>query len=259
MVAGMSFAIFRGETKKRNLLFMATWDTPPNLAAWDKPVTWDALPEQGKQQTKMITLITSLTALKPEDQASKMDTVKTALTTNALIFPDLPVPLATYAAKVAAIKQLLSDIKTKEQELKSLRLSRPGLLAEGQLMYSQNAAYVVGLCGDDASKAALSGYEVASQTSAPAGALGQVENLSVTTGDNAGELDLHHNPVHGASAYESEISVDGSTNWMHASTTGISKETLTGLPSLTIRWVRTRAVKGNNHGPWSDPAKGLVP
>ena len=196
--------------------------------------------------------------LKPEDQASKMTNVKNGLTASAAIFPAPPVTLVTYSAEVKAINDNLDAITAKEEQLKSLRLARPGLLAVGRLSYAKNAAYVESVCGDDPTNAPLSGYELASAPT-PSGALAQVENLSVSTGDNAGELDSQHNPVSGATGYESEISPDGNTGWEHVSTVGISKETFTGLPSLTYRWIRTRAVKGNEHGPWSDPAKGLVP
>ena len=216
------------------------------------------MPVQGKNPGIMITLRTSLTSLTAPDQASKMADVKAALTTNAALFPNLPVPLATFSAKLTAIQGNLAAITAKEEELKNLRLVRNTLLADGRLMYSQNGSYVAGVCGDDAAKAALSGYEQAGPPT-PAGSLGQVQNLSVSTGDNAGELDSQHDPVAGATGYESEISPDGNTGWVHISTVGISKETFTGLPPLTYRWIRTRAVKGNEHGPWSDPAKGLVP
>ena len=237
---------------------MASWDSSSPLATWDGPATWDSIPAPGKPIKSMIELRTSLTGLKPDDQHSKMDTVRNGIEDNPTLFPNLPVPLATFAAKVDAVKTNLDAIKTKEAELKQLRIDRGTLLAEGRLMYASNAAHVAGASGNDGGNAILIGYELAAGPT-PSAALGKVQNLSVTTGDNAGELDSQHDPVSGASGYESEISADGSTGWAHASTTGISKETFTGLQSLTYRWVRTRAIKGNEHGPWSDPAKGLVP
>ena len=111
------------------------------MGTWDAiPLSWDTPAMQGKKPNTMIELRISLIALKAEDQASKMDDVKTAITTNAALFPALPVSLATYSAKVAAIKGNLAAIKTKEEELKNLRLLGPGLLAEGRHMYGQNGS-----------------------------------------------------------------------------------------------------------------------
>lgn len=237
---------------------MASWDSTSPLETWDSLVTWDALPKPGNTIKPMIELRTSLSGLKPDDQHTKMNTVRNGLAAHPALFPNLPVPLATFAAKVDAIEDNLDAILAKEGELKQLRIDRGTLLAEGRLMYASNAAHVAGASGNDAGNALLIGYEQAG-VATPSPALGKVQNLSVSTGDNPGELDSQHDPVQGASGYESETSPDGNTGWAHASTTGISKETFTGLPSLTYRWVRTRAVKGSEHGPWSDPAKGLVP
>ena len=216
------------------------------------------MPAQGLPIAPMIELRTSLTALKPEDQHSKMNTVRNGIEAHPTLFPNLPVPLATFAAKVDAIQDNFDAITAKEGEIKQLRLDRGTLLAEGRLMYGSNAAHVAGASGNDAGNALLIGYELVG-VATPSPALGKVLNLSVSTGDNPGELDAQHDPVKGATGYESETSADGNTGWVHASTTGVSKETFTGLPSLTHQWVRTRAIKGSVHGPWSDPAKGLVP
>ncbi len=236
---------------------MGAWDTNKN---WDTQETWDALPAQVTiHRTKMITLITGIASLKPADQLTRLTAVKNGLTTNAADFPNLPVALAAYTTKVGEVSTNLSAITTAEAELKGLRLARPILLGEAQLMYTQNGSAVAGICGDDAVKAVKSGYQLASE-GAPITELGQVEALAATTGDNAGEMDVQHNPVPGAAAYEKEVSDNPNTGWVHYSTTTTSSETITGQPSMAIRWVRARAVRGeNDKGPWSDPAKALVP
>lgn len=206
----------------------------------------------------MITLITGIASLKPADQLTRLTAVKNGLTTNAADFPNLPVALATYSAKVAQVATNLSDITTAEADLKALRLARPILLGEAQLMFTQNGSAVAGICGDDAVKAVKSGYQLAAEA-APIVALGQVTALAATTGDNEGEMDVQHNPVAGAAAYEKEVSASPTGGWVHYSTTTTSSETITGQPSMAIRWVRARAVRGeNDKGPWSDPAKALI-
>ncbi len=238
---------------------MAAWDQKNQH--WDSTQKWDSAPVQVtfKSKNTMIALNTGIAALKPADQLVKLTAVKIGLTDNAADFPNLPVPLATYSAKVAEVDANLSAITTKEGELKALRLLRPILLGQAQLMYAQNGAAVAGMCGDDAPRAVKSGYPLASAV-APVASLGQVQALSATTGDNAGEIDIQHNPLDGAAAYEKEVSENPNTGWVHYSTTTTSTETITGQPSMTIRWVRVRAVRGENEkGPWSDPAKALVP
>ena len=206
----------------------------------------------------MITLITGIASLKPADQLTRLTAVKNGLTTNAADFPNLPIALAAYSAKVGQVDTNLSAITTKEAELKGLRLARPILLSEAQLMFTQNGAAVAGICGDDAVKAVKSGYQLAAEA-APISELAQVAALSATTGDNNGEMDVQHNPVPGAAAYEKEVSDNPNTGWVHYSTTTTSSETITGQPSMVIRWVRARAVRGeNDKGPWSNPAKALI-
>lgn len=207
----------------------------------------------------MIALNTGISSLKPADQLTKLKAVKKGLTDNPADFTNLAVPLPTYSAKVQEVDDNLSAITTMEAELKALRLARPTLLAQAQLMYAQNGAVVAGICGDNAALAVKSGYPLASEA-APVISLGQVEALSATTGDHPGEFDIQHNPVAGAAAYEKEVSDNPNTGWVHYSTTSTSSETIMGQPSMTIRWVRARAVRGENEkGPWSDPAKALVP
>ncbi len=206
----------------------------------------------------MVKLRTALASLKPEVQIAKMEAVDTGLTANAATFTTLAVPLATYSAKVAEIKANATAIETSDNLGESLRLERVRLLGEGRLMYEQNAGSVAGKSGDNAAMAVLSGYELFAAP-VPAGPLAQVQNLSATTGDQAGEADLQHNPVPGAVAYETQCSPNGNTDWHYISTVGVSKQTVTGQTSMTMCWFRTRAIRGTEHGPWSDPATALIP
>ena len=206
----------------------------------------------------MVKLRTSLTSLKFEVQIAKMEAVNAGLTTHAATFTPLAVPLATYTAKVAEITANAAAIQANDDLALSLRLTRDTLLGEGRLMYEQNAGSVAWLSGGDAATAVLSGYELFAAP-VPAGPLTQVLNLSATTGDEAGEADLQHNPVPGAVAYETQCSPNGTTGWAYISTVGVSKQTITGQTSMTMCWLRVRAIRGTEHGPWSDPATVLIP
>ena len=206
----------------------------------------------------MVKLRTALASLKIEVQITKMVAAKDGLTTHAATFTPLAVSLVDYTAKVKEITDNAADIVASDAQAASLRLRREKLLGEGRLMYEQNAGSVTGKVGDDAAMAVLSGYELFAAP-VPAGPLTQVLNLSATTGDEAGEADLQHNPVPGAVAYETQCSPNGTTDWHYVSTVGVSKQTIAGQTSLTKCWFRTRAIRGTEHGPWSDPATVLIP
>ena len=206
----------------------------------------------------MVKLRTALASLKHEVQIAKMEAVNNGLTAHAATFTTLAVPLAEYSAKVEEIKENAAAIQANDDLAESLRHSRDTLLAAGRLMYEQNAGSVAGKAADDAAMAVLSGYELFA-TPASAGPLGQVQNLAATTGDDPGEADLQHNPVPGAVAYETHCSPNGTTGWTYVSTVGVSKQTVTGQASLTMCWFRVRAIRGTEHGPWSDPATALIP
>jgi len=206
----------------------------------------------------MVKLRTALASLKPEVQITKMVAVKDGLTTHAATFTSLAVPLATYADKVEEITANAAAIQANDDLAESLRHTRDTLLAAGRLMYEQNAGSVAGKAGDDAAMAVLSGYDLYA-TPTPAGPLAQVQNLAATTGDDPGEADLQHNPVPGAVAYETQCSPNGTTGWTYVSTVGVSKQTVTGQASMTMCWFRVRAIRGTEHGPWSDPATALIP
>ena len=89
------------------------------------------------------------------------------------------------------------------------------------------------------------------------------QNVSVTAGDNEGELDLVWEPNKKATGgFEIQISIDPftSTSWQHADNSTSSKTTLTGLPSGSKIWVRIRALGPKKiKSPWSDPAVKRVP
>ena len=93
----------------------------------------------------------------------------------------------------------------------------------------------------------------------PVGELPQVQNLSLTEGDNPGELDGHHDPVNGAGSYLIQKSIATDDNWTFAATSTSSSFTLTGLGSGVKVWVRVAAVGSAGTGPFSDPAFKFTP
>ena len=95
----------------------------------------------------------------------------------------------------------------------------------------------------------------------PSGVPGQVNNLSVSAGDNDGSLDAHFDPEPVAKTYEVQTSPDPMTpsTFVHGDTVTKSSCTLTGLTSGSRVWVRVRAINGAGKGPWSEPISKIVP
>jgi hypothetical protein len=89
----------------------------------------------------------------------------------------------------------------------------------------------------------------------------QVTNLSASTGDNDGELDIQWDPVRGAKSYEIQVSPDPitSSSWVGKPSVTKSKAALVGLTSGQRMNVRVRAVGSGGLGAWSDPAIKTVP
>jgi hypothetical protein len=79
-----------------------------------------------------------------------------------------------------------------------------------------------------------------------------VRNLSITAGDNAGELDLQWDPAAGAKSYEVQVSPDPitATNWTSEPSVTKSRTAISGLMSGAKMWARVRAIGpgGTAHG-----------
>jgi hypothetical protein len=91
--------------------------------------------------------------------------------------------------------------------------------------------------------------------------LGKAVNLSLSTGDNKGEVDAHWNRVPGAKSYEVQWSPDPFTDasWKNADGVTKSKTTLAGLTSGSKIWVRVRALGASGPGAWSNEVLITVP
>lgn len=98
-------------------------------------------------------------------------------------------------------------------------------------------------------------------TKTPATTPGQVANLSLSAGDNAGSLDVHWDAMSGAKSFEVQASPDPmtGTSFVTADTLTNSKTTLTGFTSGARLWLRVRAINSAGKGPWSDVATKIVP
>ena len=90
----------------------------------------------------------------------------------------------------------------------------------------------------------------------------QVRDLSLTQGDEDGEIDAQWDPVTGATGYKVEITTDinDPTSWSVKESLGkVSKVSIKNLTSGTRYWVRVSAVRGDENGAPSDPATRVSP
>jgi len=89
----------------------------------------------------------------------------------------------------------------------------------------------------------------------------QVKNLSCTSGDNDGQLDLAWDRNEGAGSYEYQATANpmDPASWTTRGSVTQSKVTLSGLTSGQRSYVRVRAIGPLGRGPWSDEASKMVP
>lgn len=120
--------------------------------------------------------------------------------------------------------------------------------------------YVNNKSKGDKTKQLSSGFPVTGARSVPT-LLGPVQNLSVTAGDNAGELDYHWDPLPGKKTFQVETCPDPMTptGWTRQKSVTKSKTVVPGLPTGTRQWARVRGVNTAGEGAWSDPVSKIVP
>ncbi|MBI3778672.1 MAG: fibronectin type III domain-containing protein [Gammaproteobacteria bacterium] len=84
----------------------------------------------------------------------------------------------------------------------------------------------------------------------------QIQNLSATGGDLAGECDLNSQPVKNVRNYVVEMSPDPvtPTRWAQVGLPTKSRFTASGLTSGVKYWFRVAASGSQGPGAWSDPA-----
>jgi hypothetical protein len=116
---------------------------------------------------------------------------------------------------------------------------------------------------DDETKLVTTGFPLSEVGGTPPPVvLVPVVNVSVTVGDEAGQVDIHWDSQKKVDGYLIEYSPDSNFPAATTKEKGVgrtSKYTLTGLSSGDYIWIRVRAVKGTEQGPPSDPATSIVP
>lgn len=122
------------------------------------------------------------------------------------------------------------------------------------------AAYVQNVTKGDEAGILSAGMDVRS-SGHKRGPMPAPMGLSGSAGDLPGEIDLHWDPVYGASSYAIQQTVDPLTPgsaWTVVPASTRSKVSVTGLTPGTRYWFEVAAVGAAGQGPWSAPATKMA-
>ena len=189
--------------------------------------------------------------------------VQKGFTDNATVFTNPKPPLTTFGAHLTDLDTKIGAVRTAEEAVTAAYRARDAAAAVVLADLNVALPYVQETSGGDPAIIAKANLDTKSQSTA-IGKLSQVQNLSLTTGDEPGAVDGHWDAVPGRKSYEhahctGDPAVEA--NWKLVSSSSASKTTFTGQSSGTRLWGRVRAkgTKPENDGPWSQPATIIVP
>ena len=237
---------------------MANYDTPG--LTYDSGALYDDLtPLPNTTKKHMAKVKFTLSGVPDGDAVQTCTSLKTALTGNAN-FPNPPVTLAAFGTLITTAQTKLTAADTTAQAAMQATTDKDNAIGAMAAAANQLAAYVDLMANGDESKILSAGLSVRAARQ-PQSVPDAVQNLSLTAGDNSGELDAQWDPPGNAKSYEVQTSADpfSDATWKPADTVTNSKVALLGLPSAAKIWVRVRGINSAGKGAWSDPAVKVVP
>ena len=183
----------------------------------------------------------------------------TAMTGNANFTTPLPAAAAVTTA-LTAYSTALGSFNTAQQAAKQATTVKDAARTTLEGVLTQRGNYVDLTAAGNPAIIESAGFSVKASSAATT-TPDQVVNLSITAGDNAGEIDAQWDPVTKAKTYDVQTSPDPmtSTSWTSQSSPSKSRTSVSGLTSGARVWVRVRAIGAGGTGAWSDPATKIVP
>jgi len=237
---------------------MANYDTAG--LTYDSGVLYDAtfLPT-GRRKKIMPKVKFSLDGLSDAQVIQRCTSAKTALTGNAAFTTPIP-SLTTFGGLITTAQTKLTTSDNAAIASKQATADKDDAIAALKQAASQLATYVELTAAGDENKIMSAGMDVRASR-VPASAPGTVMNLSITAGDNAGELDLQWDPLSTANRYEAQLCAasDFATGVINLPSTSKSTSVANGLTTGTRMWARIRALNAAGPGAWSDVATKIVP
>lgn len=185
--------------------------------------------------------------------------VKTAMTGNANFTTPVPT-LSAFGTLITAAQTAMTAHENAQTAAKQATVNKVTNMTALLAGLSQLATYVDLTANGDQAKILSAGMNVKA-VGTPAGVPDQVANLSITSSESEGALDLQWDRLPGAKSYEVQLSPDPmtSTSWGSKPSVTKSQTTVTGLTSGARMWARVRAIASAGPGAWSDPATKVVP
>jgi hypothetical protein len=240
---------------------LADYDNP--AATYDRGLTYDAapLPELFKYMSK-IKVKLDLRSKTDNDLLPFAQAHETAMTGNANFTTPLP-PAANFTSARAAYAAALGAFNTAQAAAKLATQNKDTARAALEAVLTARGNYVeltANAAADPVAVIESAGFS-SRAAKTPASVPDPVGNLSLTAGDNAGELDLQWDPANGAKTYDVQISPDPitATSWLAQPSVTKSKAVILGLTSGAKMWVRVRGVGPAGLGAWSDVMTKIVP
>jgi hypothetical protein len=235
---------------------MAFYDTPG--LTYDSGVLYDEVPAPTTKGTRMAKVKLNLNGLPDTQVVQRCNDIKTALTGNASFATPIPTTTA-FGALITAAQAKLTTADNAQTASKQATSDKDGAIAALLAAASQLATYVDLTANGDENKILSAGMDIRAQRQ-PTALPTPVANLSITAGDNTGEVDLHWDPAQNARSYEIHTSADpvSDASWKSQPTVTKSKTMISAMPSGTRIWARVRAVNAAGQGGWSSNISKVV-
>jgi len=240
-----------------NRLVMANYDAPALM--YDSGVLYDEANPPQSVKKRMAKTKLNLKGLSDVQVIQQCTNIKTAMTGNANFATPTP-SLTAFGTLITTAQTDLTASDNAATASKQATATKDTAIAALLAAAAQLATYVELTANGDETKIMSAGMQVRASSSA-ATTPNQVMNLSITSGDSAGELDLQWDPIPGAKSYEVQLSPDPvtATSWSGQPSPTKSKTAIFGLTSGARMWARVRAVNPAGQGAWSDVATKIVP
>lgn len=231
-------------------------------STWSKQATWNGVRESQPKVIKMAQATANISRLSEADFIKRAKELKAGMTGNAVITTPDPTVVAV-GLLITEAENKMAIAKTADEAAQTANHNKDVALQLVAQALNQWCVQVQKESKGDPAIISSTNFGVKA-TPGPAGPLAQVQNLSLTEGDNPGELDAHWDPVKGRTNFEVALCLGDpavEANWHLVSSGTKSSCTLKGLTSGTKAWIRVRAKapKADNDGPWSQPATKIVP
>lgn len=246
----------RRRSKTETGKVMANYDSG---ATYDSGVLYDAgLPPQPNHPMAKIKL--NLNNMNGDQVVSLALQIKTAMTGNANFTTPNP-PLLALGTGITNAQAAIAAYNTGVAALDVLKTNRDSAVTALAGLVRQEASYVDNIANGSASIIQSAGMGLQAQRT-PSGVPDMVQNLALTTGDNAGEIDAQWDPVKGVKiSYDLQWTTTPATDasWKDLPGTTKSKAVLTGFTSGQQIYLRVRAKGTGGTGAWSQVASKFAP